>query len=163
MFFFCVSFLLVYCSISLFIPGAAASEGLADIEMSSPVPAEATATLRAATPGAPRRASEGCPKHGMRGAAVSEALADGDIERSRGIIDKCHVSKIAWRRANAQGTQTAITHLRVYEANARGKQTALTHVWVYVKTYRTSIQIYKKNTTKFMFRLTETLISKQRI
>jgi len=135
---------LVSCSISLFIAGAAASEGLADIEMSSPVPAEATATLRAATPGAPRRASEGCPKHGMRGAAVSEALADGDIERSRGIIDKCHVSKIAWPRPNAQGTQTAITHLRVYEANARGKQTALTHVWVYVKTYRTSIQIYKK-------------------
>ena len=129
---------------SLFIAGAAASEGLADIEMSSPVPAEATATLRAATPGAPRRASEGCPKHGMRGAAVSEALADVDSERSRGITDKCHVSKIAWRRANAQGTQTAIAHLRVYGANARGKQTALTHVWVYVKTYRTSIQIYRK-------------------
>ena len=84
----------------------------------------------------------------MRGAAVSEALADVDSERSRGIIDKCHVSKIAWQRANAQGTHTAITHLRVYEANARGKQTALTHVWVYVKTYRTSIQIYIKNNNK---------------
>jgi len=135
---------LVYCSMSLFIAGAAASEGLADIEMSSPVPAEAIATLRAATPGAPRRASEGCPKRGMRGAAVREALAEVVSERSLGIIDKCHVSKIAWQRANAQGTQTAITHLVVYEANARGKQTALTHVWVYVKTYRTSIQISKQ-------------------
>jgi ABC-type Mn2+/Zn2+ transport system ATPase subunit len=82
--------------------------------------------------------------HGKSGAAVSEGLADVYSERSRAIIDKCHVSKIAWRRANAQGTQTAITHLRVYGANARGKQTALTHVWVYVKTYRTSIQIKKK-------------------
>jgi hypothetical protein len=86
----------------------------------------------------------------MRGAAVSEALADVDSERSRGIIDKRHVSKIAWQRANAQGTQTAITHLRVYEANARGKQTALTHVWVYVKTYRTSIQIYKKINKRYV-------------
>ena len=94
-------------------PGAAASEGLADIyrEMNSPVPAEAIATLQAATPGEPRRASEGCPTHGMRGAAVSEGLADVYSERSRAIIDKCFVSKIAWRRANAHIKQKAFTHV----------------------------------------------------
>ena len=124
--------MLFYCFISFFMPGAAASEGLADIEMSSPVPAEATAMLRAATPGAPRGASEGCPTHGMRGAAVSEGLADVYSERSRAIIDKCFVSKIAWRRANAQIKQKAFTHLWVYEAKERDKQTAITHLWVYV-------------------------------
>ena len=82
-------------------PGAAANEGLADVycAMSSPVPAEPTAMLRAATQGAPRRASEGrlCgpQMHGKYSAAVSEGLVDVYSERNRAIADKCHVSTIA--------------------------------------------------------------------
>ena len=63
------------------------------------MPAEPAAMLRAATQGAPRRASEGrlCgpQMHGKYSAAVSEGLVDVYSERSRAIADKCHVSKIA--------------------------------------------------------------------
>ena len=80
------------------------------------MPAEPAAMLRAATQGAPRRASEGrlCgpQMHGKYSAAVSEGLVDVYSELSRAIADKCHVSKIAPREGKRTG-QTNSNHTSV--------------------------------------------------